>query len=131
MDFRDYVRELVQEISQNVKAETVFGESRQIGDKVVIPVASIGYGGGGGGGMAPQTEREEGGTGGGGGLGIKAKPLGVVVVTQDTVEWLPTLDATRVVITGFIVAIVAVLALRSAIYARNNISCTRVESEED
>ncbi len=129
MDFRSNIKELLQEIAQNVGAETVFGESRQIGDKVIIPVAQVGYGGGGGGGQGepegkPTPEGAEMPSGMGMGAGVKAKPLGVVVVTEDMVEWMPTLDATRVVMTGFIVAVVGLLVLRS-------ISCARRSSSED
>lgn len=112
MDFRDYVKELVEQVSGNVTAETVFGESREIAGKVVIPVAQVCYGGGGGFGRG-EEEKGESGSGGGGGLSIKARPLGVLVVTTDDVAWMPTPDVTRVVIAGCVVAVAALLSFRA------------------
>lgn len=112
MDFRDYIKELVDQVSENIGARTVFGESRKVGDKVVIPVAQVSYGGGGGFGHG-EEEKTGGGTGGGGGLSIKAKPLGVIVVTEDDVAWMPTPDVTRVVIAGCLVAVAALMSFRA------------------
>lgn len=111
MDFREYIKELVGQISENVSSDTVFGESRKIGDKVVIPVAQVGYGGGGGFGSGGEEEKGE-GSGGGGGLSIKARPLGVIVVTEEEVAWLPTPDVTRIAVVGCLVALVALMCMR-------------------
>lgn len=112
MDFRDYIKELVEEIGKEVGADTVFGASREIAGSVVIPVAQVSWGGGGGFGEA--TEKAEAGTGGGGGLGIQVKPLGAIVVTEGDVRWMPTLDVTRIVMMGCLVAVAAMLVMRSA-----------------
>jgi uncharacterized spore protein YtfJ len=112
MDFRDYVKELIGEISEHVNSDTVFGASREIGSRVVIPVAQVGYGGGGGFGRGDEKDGDS-GSGGGGGLNIKAKPLGVIVVSEEEVAWLPTPDVTRVVVVGCLVALAALVTVRS------------------
>ncbi len=66
-----------------------------------------GSGGGGGSG------EEEGKTGGGGGFGLRARPVGAYVIRGDEVYWESALDLNRVILGGQIVALVALLVLRS------------------
>ena len=112
MDFRNYVKELLQEVTQNVTTDTVFGASRETGDKVVIPVAQVSYGGGGGFGSGGDEKSAESGEGGGMGLSIKAKPLGVIVVTADDVVWMPVWDVTRIAVVGCAVVVLALMCMR-------------------
>jgi uncharacterized spore protein YtfJ len=99
------------------EAKNVFTVKRVVGDPyekngvTLIPVASIGGGGGGG------TGNSKDGQGTGGGLGISVRPLGVYFIKGDSVRWIPSIDATRVILGGQLVAIVAMLVLRSL--ARN------------
>ncbi|WP_411963595.1 spore germination protein GerW family protein [Haloferax sp. YSMS24] len=64
-------------------ARTVYGDPVSVGEKTVIPAASIVYGLGMGGGSGTDEMGDEGGEGFGGGGGVRATPLGVVEVTPD------------------------------------------------
>jgi uncharacterized spore protein YtfJ len=109
----------------------VFGEAYVSGDTTVIPVAKVmgGSGGGYGAGGRPQHERsgtapaaatgESGqtsadsaveGEGGGGGFAVRAKPAGVYVVRDGSVQWQPALDVNRLALGGQLLVAVAVLA---------------------
>lgn len=116
MDFRNNIKDLVDEIAKQAGPKMVFGESRTIGDRVVIPVAQVAYGGGGGFGREAAEEgaaegAEEAGVGIG--FGIQAKPMGTIVVTAEDVRWVPTFDVTRIVALGCMVAVAAMLTMRS------------------
>ncbi|KAB1196122.1 MULTISPECIES: spore germination protein GerW family protein [Haloferax] len=63
--------------------KTVYGDPVTVGEKTVIPAASITYGMGMGGGTGTDETGEEGGEGFGGGGGVRATPIGVVEVTAD------------------------------------------------
>lgn len=80
-------------------AGVVFGESRQVNGATVIPVAVnvVGFGFGQGRGPA-QT-----GAGGGGGGFARSRPLGFLVVENNQVHFRPTVDVSRVAMTGLIV----------------------------
>ena len=55
---------------------------------------------------------------GGGGFGLTAKPAGMYVIKDGDAEWRPALDLNRVIIGGQLVAIVALLAVRSILRRR-------------
>jgi hypothetical protein len=67
-------------------------------------------GGGGGGG---DTEGN-----GGAGFGLTAKPAGMYVIRDGDAEWKPALDLNRVILGGQVVAIVALLVIRSIFKSR-------------
>jgi uncharacterized spore protein YtfJ len=90
----------------------VFGEPYEKDGVTVIPVARVQGGGGGGQGDAPE------GSGSGGGFGLSARPAGVFTVKAGTVRWEPALDINRIVVGGQIVAVVALIVLRSIVKAR-------------
>ena len=50
---------------------------------------------------------------GGAGFGLSAKPAGAYVVRDGKVSWEPAIDVNRIVLGGQIVAVVALLVLRS------------------
>ncbi len=64
----------------------VFGEPIERGGVTIIPVAQV-QGGGGGGGDKEQNA--------GGGFGIRARPVGALIIRGDSVEWRPTFDLGR------------------------------------
>jgi uncharacterized spore protein YtfJ len=80
----------------------------------VIPVARVAGGAGGGGGAAPQGE----GQGEGSGFGVSARPAGVFVLKGDKVRWQPAVDVNRVILGAQVVAVVALLTVRSIIRSR-------------
>lgn len=73
--------------------EVVFGPTRSLAGREVIPVARVAYGYGAGGGSAPPKEAgEEPPGGGGGGGGVTVTPLAVVEVTDDDLRVVPIVD---------------------------------------
>ncbi|HZD60995.1 MAG TPA: spore germination protein GerW family protein [Anaerolineae bacterium] len=97
--YEDVINRVMAQIDK-ANVEVIFGESRQIGDKVIIPVGKVsyGWGAGGGRGMAPGKEagQEEGeGEGGGLGMGVKIKPIGYITVTPDQVTYNPIVDVSQ------------------------------------
>jgi len=116
------VRELLQSVTQAARVETVFGDSREVAGKTIIPVARVTYGGGGGGGQGeggPGGEAPRGsGSGGGGGLGVNVQPIGIFVVTEEAERFVPTLDLSRVIMAGSVVALAAILTVRKIAITR-------------
>jgi hypothetical protein len=66
-------------------------------------------GGGGGGGDTLGN--------GGSGFGLSARPVGAWVIKDGDATWRPAIDLNRVILVGQIVAIVALLSLRSMVKA--------------
>lgn len=109
-ELRDIVNNIMSQIG-GTSVEAVFGESRQIGDKVIIPVGKISYcwGGGSGKGKGPGQEGE--GEGGGFGMGVKVKPIGFITVTPDRVTYEPIVDLAPIIIVGGLVIGLTLLKL--------------------
>ncbi|HXY91804.1 MAG TPA: spore germination protein GerW family protein [Acidimicrobiia bacterium] len=98
----------------------VFGEAYEIDGTTIIPVAKIGGGGGGGGGEGTGAQNgSSSGTGGGMGFGVGARPVGVYVVKDGEVTWQPAVDVMRIVVGGQLLALAAILALRSILRRRH------------
>lgn len=81
---------------QESKADAVFGASRQIGRKVIIPVARISYGWGGGMGRGKAKGEAEEGEGGGAGMGAKIMPLGFIEIEEDEASFKPIIDIGKI-----------------------------------
>ena len=75
-----------------LSADAVFGEPRQFGNTMIIPVAKVSYGWGGGGGKAPSQEGEGSGVGG----GAKVSPMGFVSISEDQVTYKPIIDIGKI-----------------------------------
>jgi uncharacterized spore protein YtfJ len=97
-------------------AEKVFVSPIERDGLTVIPAATVGAGGGGGGG--PGNQGGESGSGEGGGFGLRARPAGAFVIRNGSVRWQPAIDVNRLVMGGQIVAIVALLVLRTIVRSR-------------
>lgn len=95
---------VVSEALEGMHVRRVFAEPIERDGALFVPAAKIRGGGGGGG----DTEGN-----GGGGFGLTAKPAGMYVIRDGTATWQPALDIIRVILGGQIVAIVALLVLRS------------------
>jgi uncharacterized spore protein YtfJ len=94
---------LLEQVGERLSVRRAFGPAYEHGGVLVIPVAlSIG---GGGGGHQPGDSSTE-----GGGFGGVVHPLGVYVVRDDRVRFLPTYDAT--------VLVMGVLSLLRALVRR-------------
>jgi uncharacterized spore protein YtfJ len=87
-------------------AKRVYGEPYEKNGVTVIPAAKVAGGGGGGG----DTEGN-----GGGGFGLSARPAGAWIVKGDSVRWQPAVDATKIAIMGQLVALAAIVTLRSVL----------------
>jgi uncharacterized spore protein YtfJ len=105
-------QETMQHALDSARVANVFGDPINQDGVTIIPVARIEGKGGGGGGTGPaqdgQTKR-----GRGGGFGLSTKPAGVFVLSNGKVSWRPAVDVNKVVMGGQIVAVIAVLAVRS------------------
>ncbi len=87
----------------------VFGDAYEVDGVTVIPVAAVRGGGGGGGGEGDAPDAKGTGAGGGVGFGVNVRPVGTVVVADGAVTWVPSVDVTRIVFGGQVVAIVGIL----------------------
>lgn len=101
---KELIDRLAGGLSEEGGVKLVFGETRTVGDKSIIPVAKIGYGFGGGSGVGKakvqlperaeevQKEGEESGKGAGFGGGLNVKPIGYIVITPEGVCFHPVFD---------------------------------------
>ena len=97
-----------------ITVKRVYGEPYEKDGVTVIPAAAVRGGGGGGEGDAGEGEP----AGSGGGFGMTARPVGAYRIKGDEVTWVPAADTTRVIIMGQVVAIVALLVIRSVFKGR-------------
>lgn len=108
--------DLIEETRQAANWQQAFGEPQVFEDKVVIPVAQVGYGFGFGFGQGPVQAEEDveaapvgTGEGGGGGGGASSRPLGALVVTPDGVYFEETMDEGKVALAGIALGALAVM----------------------
>ena len=102
--------EILRQTIGGMDAKQVFGQPIERDGALFLPVAKVRGGGGAGGDNAGN---------GGGGFGLTAKPAGVYVIRNGTAMWQPALDLNRIILGGQIVAIVALLVLRSILKRRS------------
>lgn len=103
---------------ETTTARTVFGEPVTRDEVTIIPVTRVrGCGGGGGGGAPAPADRNA--EGSGGGLMISAKPVGAFIVKGAQVCWRPCLDLNKLVLGGQIVAVIALLTVRTIIRTKH------------
>jgi uncharacterized spore protein YtfJ len=98
------VDELLRGARDAMTARTVFADPIERDGLLIIPAAKVRGGGGGG------TDNEQ---NGGGGFGMSAKPAGAYVVRDGQVTWQPAIDVNRLALGGQLVAIVALLVIRT------------------
>jgi uncharacterized spore protein YtfJ len=99
-------------VKDTMTVSRVFGESYQVDDVTIVPVATVRGGGGGGGGEGTAPGGEGTGTGAGLGFGVIVRPLGVYIVKDGEVSWQPAIDVLRMVVGGQLLALAPILALR-------------------
>src|SRR5579859_3583088 len=100
----------IEQARASLDVKRLFGEPVVKNGVTVIPVARLRGGAGGG--------EDKGQDRGGGGFGIDARPTGAFVIRGDEVRWQPALDLNRVILGGQLVAIAALLVVRSILRAR-------------
>jgi len=108
------VQDVITEARDTLTVKRVFGEPYERNGVTVIPAARIQGGGGGGGGEGPEGQ----GKGSGGGFGLSARPIGAFLIRGDEMAWRPAVDVNRIVLGSQIVAIVALLTMRTIVKAR-------------
>jgi uncharacterized spore protein YtfJ len=110
----DSVR-LLDRFADAASVRRAFGEPTERDGVVVIPVARVfgGAGGGEGGRGDPAGEQ-----GAGGGFGLRVSPAGVFVLRDGKVSWQPAVDINRIVLGGQVIAVIALLTLRSVLRRR-------------
>ena len=96
----------VEKAKDAITVRRVYGDPYQVEGITLIPAANVMGGGGGGG----DTEGN-----GGAGFGLAARPAGAWVIKDGHARWQPTLDLNRVIFVGQLVAIVALLTIRSIV----------------
>jgi uncharacterized spore protein YtfJ len=108
------VRTMIQQATDAMTVRRVFGEPYEKNGVTVIPAARVQGGAGGGEGEGPGGE----GKGGGSGYALNAKPTGAFVIKGDDVVWRPAVDANRVILGAQIVAVLAILLVRTIVKFR-------------
>ena len=83
----------------------VFGEPMVVNGLTLIPVAALRGGGGTGGGGGVSEDSSRTGSGWGGGFGGTAKGLGMYVVRDQEVRFVPVVDVGRAMLVGAIVVL--------------------------
>jgi uncharacterized spore protein YtfJ len=106
--------EMLADARDIMTVKKVFGEPYQSNGVTVIPAASIRGGLGGGEGEGSDSTP----AGRGGGMGISARPIGAYQIKGDQVAWIPAIDLTRIILTGQIVVVTALLVVRSVLRRR-------------
>jgi uncharacterized spore protein YtfJ len=109
------VQDVITQARDALTVKRVFGDPYERNGVTVIPAAKVQGGAGGGDGEGPEGT----GRGSGSGFGLNARPAGAFLVRGDDVVWRPAIDLNRVILGGQIVAIVALLAIRSIVKARS------------
>jgi uncharacterized spore protein YtfJ len=97
--------ELVTTARDAITVRKVFAEPYEKDGVTVIAAATVAGGGGGGGG-----HDEKGGEGEGGGFGVRGEPVGVYVIKQGRVTWIPAVNVNRIVVTVGAVSIAYLFA---------------------
>lgn len=124
------VQELLGKIAQDLSVGRAFGTAYEKNGSLVIPVAFVAGGGGGGEGTAgtPATDalddvrsgidepgaEAEASSGSGGGFGGVVMPVGVYVVKDEQVRWIPAVNANLVIVVVFLTLRMIVRARRRA-----------------
>lgn len=104
MSAQSLISTIAEKLSGVTQVNAVFGESRVIGSKTIIPIAATGVGFGAGGGKCkPENEDHGEGEGDGGGGGARTRPLAVLEVTEHETRIIPVIDVTRVIIASICV----------------------------
>ena len=87
MDLQQYYQSFAERLQASAQVKTIFGEPIEASDRIIIPVARIGYGFGGGPIKKGETDSVVSVAGGGGGVG--ARPAGVFEITEDSTRFVP------------------------------------------
>jgi uncharacterized spore protein YtfJ len=110
------IQDMIGQARDALTVKRVFGDPYEKNGMTLIPAARVQGGAGGGEGQGPEGE---GGSGTGGGFGLNARPVGAFVIRGNEVTWRPAVDVTRIILGGQVVALVALLTIRTIVKARS------------
>jgi uncharacterized spore protein YtfJ len=110
MNTDEVIQNITDKVQKTANVKVVFGDPVKEGRITIIPVAKTSVKGGGGGGKG---EDEKVGRGGGVGLGmvINTTPIGYIKIDDDEAVFIEILDKSRIMIAGFALAGITLLAL--------------------
>lgn len=106
----------IEQARDSVTVRQVYGKPIERGTVTVIPAAAVR--GGGGGGNGPALGPSGAGSGSGAGWGMRARPVGAYVLRDGELRWESALDLNRIIAGGQVVAVVALLTLRTWLKSR-------------
>jgi uncharacterized spore protein YtfJ len=112
------LEEVMAKAGDTLTVSRVYGEPFETDGVILIPAASVRGGGGAGEGDGGENVP----SGSGGGFGMSARPVGSYAIKGDEVTWVAAADTTRVIILAEVVALVALLVLRSVLRGRRHLS---------
>ena len=107
------VQELLSKVAQHLSVSRAFGTAYEKDGSLVIPVALVAGGGGGGEGTSgppssdsalddEDADSDAESSGSGGGFGGVVVPVGVYVVKDEQVRWVPAINANLVIVIAFL-----------------------------
>jgi uncharacterized spore protein YtfJ len=108
--------DIMAKVRESMTVRTAIGEPVVHDGVVVIPAAKV-RGGAGGGVSGEKTDAGD-NEGSGAGFGMSSHPVGAFVIRNGTVSWRPAIDVNKVILGGQIVAVVALLTIRSIVKSR-------------
>jgi uncharacterized spore protein YtfJ len=114
---KDHIDELfarLDELQKSANVGAVFGQPVQVGEKTVIPIASVRYGFGLGFGEQEELTSEA-NVGGGGAAGAVAKPLGLAEITPESTRVESVVDEQKVIWAGMVLAAWSIFWFASAL----------------
>ena len=122
------VQELLGKVAQHLSVSRAFGTAYEKDGSLVIPVALVAGGGGGGEGTSgsppepsdvvdaddDESTSDGASSGSGGGFGGVVMPVGVYVVKDEKVRWVPAVNANLVIVVAFLTLRMVARARRRA-----------------
>jgi uncharacterized spore protein YtfJ len=107
------VQDVIGQARDALTVKRVFGEPYEKDGVTIIPAARVQGAAGGGSGEDPQRQ----GQGSGSGFAIAARPVGAFLIRDGELSWRPAMDVTRIALGGQVVAVVALLTVRTILKA--------------
>ena len=128
MDISNIAKEVMEQIKETVRSETVVGKPVQAEEAVIIPVSKVSFGFGVGGGE--NKENSEKGSGGGAGCGATIEPVAFVVVSKGKAQILP-LKSREATLTRIIDLVPSVLEMVKGVKSDDQKKSKQKSKEKD
>ena len=96
MRLKEFFDSITERLYGGAAVKAVYGEPIEAQGKTIIPVAKVVYGFGGGYGETGKDKKEGADKeGGGAGAGVRAKPVGVIEVTEENTRFISCCDGKK------------------------------------